>query len=143
MVGTIVDICTRKEAEQALVERTEELETALNNLRDTQTQLIRSEKMASLGQMVAGLAHELNNPVGAVASSADVVARARARGDCDRFEAEQLAFFERVRCGYLDRARAEPERYCIIDAAAPLERVQAQMREALAGLLLRRCSVCS
>lgn len=71
------------------------------------------------------------------------MARARARGDCDRFEAEQLAFFERVRRGYLDRARAEPERYCIIDAAAPLERVQAQMREALAGLLLRRCSVCS
>lgn len=81
MVGTIVDISTRKEAEQQLVERSEELENALNHLRDTQTQLIRSEKMASLGQMVAGLAHELNNPVGAVSASADVVARARTRVD--------------------------------------------------------------
>jgi len=79
MVGTIVDICTRKEAEQQLLERTEELERTVVNLRETQTQLIQSEKMASLGQMVAGLAHELNNPVGAVSASADVAARARAR----------------------------------------------------------------
>jgi len=81
VVGTNVDICTRKEAEQQLLERSDELENTLNNLRDTQTQLIQSEKMASLGQMVAGLAHELNNPVGAVSSSADVVSRARARVD--------------------------------------------------------------
>ncbi len=79
MVGTIVDICTRKEAEQQLLERTDELERTLNHLRETQTQLIQSEKMASLGQMVAGLAHELNNPVGAVSASADTAARARAR----------------------------------------------------------------
>ena len=81
MVGTNVDIRTRKEAEQQLLERSEELENALNHLRDTQTQLVQSEKMASLGQMVAGLAHELNNPVGAVAASADVVSRARTRVD--------------------------------------------------------------
>jgi PAS domain S-box-containing protein len=79
MIGTIVDICTRKEAEQKLLERTDELERTLNHLRETQTQLIQSEKMASLGQMVAGLAHELNNPVGAVAASADTAARAHAR----------------------------------------------------------------
>ena len=79
VIGTNVDICTRKEAEQQLIERTDELENTLTHLRETQTQLVQSEKMASLGQMVAGLAHELNNPVGAVSSSADVVSRARGR----------------------------------------------------------------
>ena len=91
MVGTNVDICTRKEAEQQLLERTDELEQTLNNLRATQTQLIQSEKMASLGQMVAGLAHELNNPVGAVSASADVASRARVRVEEILAAADDLA----------------------------------------------------
>ncbi len=41
----------------------EELARSLQNLKQTQTQLLRSEKMASLGQLVGGLAHEMNNPV--------------------------------------------------------------------------------
>jgi signal transduction histidine kinase len=43
-----------------------ELQELYRNLQDTQSQLIQSEKMASLGQMVAGIAHELNNPIGFV-----------------------------------------------------------------------------
>ncbi len=45
----------------------------------------------------------------------------------DRFEAEQVEFFERVRQGYLARAQTDPERVCTIDASQPIEAVRAQL----------------
>lgn len=47
------------------------LEAVIKQLSDVQTQLVIQEKMASLGNLVAGVAHEINNPIGAVASAAD------------------------------------------------------------------------
>lgn len=55
------------------------------------------------------------------------LARAGGRGALDRFEQEQTAFFERVRAGYLARAREFPERFRIINADQPLAGVQAQL----------------
>ncbi|TVP49141.1 MAG: GHKL domain-containing protein [Mongoliibacter sp.] len=55
--------------EEKVRKRTEELEEILHDLQQTQTQLVNQEKMASLGQLTAGIAHEINNPINFVSSN--------------------------------------------------------------------------
>ena len=57
--------------------------------------------------------------------------RAKHRGELDRFESEQRAFFERIRQCYLKRAAQYPQRYRVIDASLPLAEVQRQIGDCL------------
>jgi signal transduction histidine kinase len=61
--------------EQQVTERTAELGDALESLKQTQTHLVNSEKMASLGHLTAGIAHEINNPINFISANVSPLRR--------------------------------------------------------------------
>lgn len=94
VLGGLHDVTERREAEDRLRQALQDLEHANDEVRETHAHLVRSEKMASLGMLVAGVAHEINTPIGAVRSMHDSLMRAlgKLRGVLDSdLEAERKA----------------------------------------------------
>jgi signal transduction histidine kinase len=79
------------ERNSELEDKNRELESALRDLAAAQSQLLHQEKMASIGQLAAGVAHELNNPIGFVHSNLGTLDRY-----CERIERMFLAYEERI-----------------------------------------------
>jgi len=91
---------TEREAAERRAALVEKLEQTNRDLRETQAQLVQAVKMASLGELVAGIAHEVNNPLAYVMSHVDTVERDLVRlnqGIGDRASPALSASFERAR----------------------------------------------
>jgi len=69
VIGSLTDITQRKRMEETLKARGIEQRQLIAQLRSAHEQLLQAEKMASIGQLAAGIAHEINNPVGFVNSN--------------------------------------------------------------------------
>ncbi len=79
-LGVIFDITTRKVGEEGLrdrcheiIEQRQELETAYHELKRSQESLIKSERLAGIGSLVSGLAHEINNPLQIIMGMAEFI----------------------------------------------------------------------
>lgn len=69
IVGYLVDIDSQVKSHKQLQKKNVELEEAYRNIQITKDQLMQSDKLASIGQLAAGVAHEINNPVGYISSN--------------------------------------------------------------------------
>lgn len=105
ITGTGRDITATKRMEDTLRKEKAEQELLIDKLKNAQGQLLQSEKMASIGQLAAGVAHEINNPVGYVSSNlgtlktyvADLINVVGAYERVELQAADQSALFSEVR----------------------------------------------
>lgn len=91
VLNVIRDITKEQRMEKALQQRNLELELRMDELRRTQAQLIQSAKMAAVGELAAGIAHELNNPLNSVLVSSELLLERADLEDRDRERLEAIA----------------------------------------------------
>jgi C4-dicarboxylate-specific signal transduction histidine kinase len=81
VLSMVLDITERKSMVNAVSRSKDELEANIETLKDTQHQLIQTAKLASIGQLTAGLAHELNQPMGRIFLTAELIQSIVSKGD--------------------------------------------------------------
>ncbi|MEW5770236.1 MAG: PAS domain S-box protein [Pseudomonadota bacterium] len=95
------DIAERARSQALLQQQYQELERLHRELQDAQTQLLQSEKLASIGQLAAGVAHEINNPIGFVQSNL---------GTLENYLRDLLGLIERFEAAEADLPAGTPAR---------------------------------
>ncbi len=99
----------------------ERLNRMTDHLLDAQGQLVRSEKLASIGRLAAGIAHEVGNPLGAIGTYVEVLRRRGADPEVVTGVTRELERLDRIVRGLLDYARPQEEALAPLDAAAVAE----------------------
>jgi len=129
MLTVLTDITERKRTQQAIADHVRDLVALNTKLEDAHLQLLQSEKMASIGQLAAGVAHEINNPIGYVFSN--LGSMEKYLGDffalLDAYERSEPAMDEAARAT-VQRLRDE------LDIAFLREDVAALLRETREGI---------
>src|SRR5213592_2159284 len=96
----------------------ERLNRMTDRLLDAQSQLVRSEKLASIGRLAAGIAHEVGNPLGAIGTYLEVLRRRGADPEVISGVTRELERLDRIVRGLLDYARPQEEALAPLDAGA-------------------------
>lgn len=105
-----------KKIQKELIESNEELRRSLDVLQKTQAQLLQSEKMASVGQLAAGVAHELNNPLGGILIYANLMLEKMPKGTREAEDLQRI-LKETERCRRIIRGLLDFSRQTQIEAA--------------------------
>lgn len=96
----------------------ERLNRMTDRLLDAQSQLVRSEKLASIGRLAAGVAHEVGNPLGAIGTYVEVLRRRGADAEVTAGLTRELERVDRIVRSLLDYARPQEDPLAPVDAAA-------------------------
>ncbi len=139
------DLTEIKEKELALQEANKELAGTLKHLSEAQDQLIQSEKMATLGQLVASIAHEINTPLGAIRSSSSNINNALERilpslppflQDLTENEADMFKKILLLSASYTDLLSTREQRSVKYELIEVLEKWELQEAESMADMLV-------
>src|SRR6266540_2397420 len=118
----------------------ERLNRMTDHLLDAQGQLVRSEKLASIGRLAAGVAHEVGNPLGAIGTYTEVLRRRGVDPDVVAGLTRELERIDRIVRGLLDYARPQDEALAPLDPAEVLrgayvlQEAQGALKPVRAGL---------
>jgi signal transduction histidine kinase len=120
--------------EHRVTERTQQLSSTLGKLKESETMLVQSEKMSALGQMVAGVAHEVNTPLAYVRASLEA-AQSRA-GDAGQLARETRALLELIENDSADEAALAKRLASVRNLLADrkLEALDSQLKDGLHGI---------